>query len=350
MGPPPAIEVRGVSFTYPDGHRALHGLDLRVAAGERLAVLGPNGSGKTTLVLHLNGILRPDTGSVVVDGLPVDDDHLGEIRRRVGIVFQDPDDQLFMPTVRRDVAFGPANLGLTGAELEARVEQSLAAVGMTDAAARAPHHLSVGQRRRVALATVLAMDPTVVVFDEPSANLDPLARRELAELITTGGRTTLVVTHDLLYAAELCPRAVIVDEGRVVADGPTLELLADHALLAAHRLELPRYSSLGRGGRSADPGELLAEGQVDHPGPADAGAGHHQARVLGDDLTDHRRRGRDRVGAEHLEGTVGVGAGEHRHEAALVGDLERVQPEEPAGGTDHVGHRHIPLGDHDAQP
>jgi cobalt transport protein ATP-binding subunit len=268
----PAVALRGVRFTYPDGHPALRGVDLRVDPGERVAVLGPNGSGKSTLVLHLNGILRPDAGTVTVDGLPVDEPHLAEVRRRVGIVFQDPDDQLFMPTVGRDVAFGPANLGLRGTELEARVAAALDAVGMGDVADRAPHHLSLGQRRRVALATVLAMDPTVVVFDEPSADLDPRARRELAGLIAGSGRTTLVVTHDLLYAAELCPRAVILDDGVIVADGPTLELLADADLLAAHRLELPRFAALGPDVPPSPPG------RSDPGAPGNAAGAHRGAR------------------------------------------------------------------------
>lgn len=240
----PAIRLDGVSFEYPDGDLALNGINLTVAAGERVAILGPNGSGKTTLVLHLNGILRPTSGSIEIDGLALDDTNVAEIRRRVGIVFQDPDDQLFMPTVRQDVAFGPANLGLTGQALEDRTEQALANVGMRASAERAPHHLSFGQRRRVALATVLSMDPTLLVFDEPSANLDPFARRELADIVTSLGHTTLVVTHDLLYAAELCGRSVIIDNGTIMADAPTFDVLADTALLAAHRLELPRSAKL----------------------------------------------------------------------------------------------------------
>ncbi|MGB3438952.1 MAG: ATP-binding cassette domain-containing protein [Actinophytocola sp.] len=235
----PALLVKGLAFAYPDGHQALYGINLRVEQGERVAVLGPNGAGKTTLVLHLNGVHTAGAGTIEVAGLPVEKANLHEIRRRVGIVFQDPDDQLFMQTVGEDVAFGPANFGLRGAELDARVRQALDAVGMTEHLDRSPLHLSGGQRRRVALATVLACDPEILVLDEPSANLEPVARRELAEVLLSLGRTTLMVTHDLPYALQLCPRSVLVDDGVVVADGPTRELLADTELLAAHRLELP---------------------------------------------------------------------------------------------------------------
>ena len=239
MTPVPALEVDGVSFAYPDGHQALYGVSLTIQRGERVALLGPNGAGKTTLVLQCNGVLLPGAGRITVAGLPVVTEHLREIRRRVGIVFQDPDDQLFMPTVAEDVAFGPANLGLRGPELETRVKGALAAVGMEGQADRPPHHLSFGQRRRVAVATVLAMEPEVLVLDEPSSNLDPASRRELAEIVTGLDITILMVTHDLPYALQLCPRALIMNGGTITADGPTAGLLADAELLAANRLELP---------------------------------------------------------------------------------------------------------------
>ena len=233
------LEVRDLAFAYPDGRQVLYGVDLVVTLGERVAILGPNGAGKTTLVLHLNGTLSGGAGTVTVDGVTVAKSTLREIRRRVGIVFQDPDDQLFMPTVRDDVAFGPANVGYRGEDLQRRVDTALAAVGMVEHAERPPHHLSFGQRRRVAASTVLSMDPTVLVLDEPSSNLDPMARREFADIVLSLGLTTVIVTHDLLYALQLCPRSVIMNEGRIVADGPTAKILADADLLAAHRLELP---------------------------------------------------------------------------------------------------------------
>jgi cobalt/nickel transport system ATP-binding protein len=236
---PPALEVAGLAFAYPDGSEALTGIDLRVAAGERVAVLGPNGAGKTTLALHLNGIHRAARGRVTVAGTTLENRTLPELRRRVGLVFQDPDDQLFMPTVREDVGFGPANLGLRGEELRERVAQALAAVGCAELADRAPHHLSGGERRRVAIATVLAMEPDLLVLDEPTSNLDPASRRELVAVLRSLPVTQLVVTHDLPLVLELCPRTVIIDGGRVVADGVTGALLSDTGLLAAHRLELP---------------------------------------------------------------------------------------------------------------
>lgn len=235
----PSLEVSRLAYAYPDGTQALFGVDFQIGRGERVALLGPNGAGKTTLVMHLNGILTAGHGTVTVAGLPVAKDSLKEIRRRVGLVFQDPDDQLFMPTVREDVAFGPANLGIGGEELERRVKGALERVGMLETIDRPPHHLSFGQRRRVAVATVLAMEPEILVLDEPSSNLDPASRRELADVLRSLDVTVLMVTHDLPYALELCDRALILSDGTIAADGPTGEILSDAGLLAAHRLELP---------------------------------------------------------------------------------------------------------------
>lgn len=235
----PVIEIRGLEFTYPDGTRALDGIDLHIHRGERVALLGPNGAGKTTLILHMNGIHRAQKGTIEVSGLRVDQDNLLEIRRRVGLVFQDPDDQLFMPTVREDVEFGPRNLGLDGEELDRRVDAALAAIEVADLADRSPSHLSYGQKRRVSIAGVMAMGPEILVLDEPTSNLDPASRQDLTTLLLGLEVTQLIVTHDLLYALEICPRSVIIDEGRIVADGPTEDLLRDADLLAAHRLALP---------------------------------------------------------------------------------------------------------------
>ena len=231
-----AIEARGLRYRYPNGVVGLDGVDLRVAHGERVAVLGPNGAGKTTLMLHLNGLLAGE-GELTVAGIDARRGDVRALRAAVGLVFQDPDDQLFMPTVREDVAFGPLNLG--AADVAALVDAALATVRMEHAADRAPHQLSLGQRRRVAIATVLAMDPSLLVLDEPSASLDPRSRRELLEMLGRLGQTMLVVTHDLLFAAELCDRAVILSAGRIVADGNCLDILRDADLLAAHDLELP---------------------------------------------------------------------------------------------------------------
>ena len=236
---PPVISVSGLSYRYPDGTDALDRIDLHIHAGERVALLGPNSAGKTTLVLHLNGILLPQSGSVSVSGIEIAKDTVMEARRRVGIVFQDPDDQLFMPTVRDDVAFGPQNLGLSDDEVASRVAASLDAVEIAELADRSPSHLSFGQKRRAAIAGVLAMEPDIVVLDEPTANLDPAARTELTDALDGLDVTQLIVTHDLLYALELCERSIIIDDGALVADGPTGDLLRDTGLLGAHRLSLP---------------------------------------------------------------------------------------------------------------
>jgi cobalt/nickel transport system ATP-binding protein len=245
-----AIEVKGIRFRYPDGRLALDGVDLMVSPGERVAILGPNGAGKTTLALHLNGVYRADEGTISIGGLVLDDETIGEIRHRVGLVFQDPNDQLFMPTVAEDVAFGPANLGLEGAELETRVATTLDRVGAGDLAARVPHHLSGGEKRLAAIATVLAMEPEAIVLDEPGAGLDPAGRRELIHTLRDLDVTLVVITHDLPLALELCSRSVIMEAGRVVADRATRDLMGDPDLLAAHRLETPYGFQLVDGGAS----------------------------------------------------------------------------------------------------
>jgi cobalt/nickel transport system ATP-binding protein len=242
-----SLEISGLAYAYPDGNQALYGVNLSINQGERVALLGPNGAGKTTLVLHLNGIIPTMQGHVRVAGELVDSknaESIKSIRHKVGIVFQDPDDQLFMPTVGQDVAFGPYNAGLRGIELEKAVKEALELVGMSEFVDRPPHHLSFGQRRRVAVATVLAMKPEILVMDEPSSNLDPAARRELAEIITSLDVTLLMVTHDLPFAYELCQRAVILSAGVVAADDEISSVLANKQLLNAHRLELPKGFNL----------------------------------------------------------------------------------------------------------
>jgi cobalt transport protein ATP-binding subunit len=238
-GPVPAVELEHVHFRYPDGFEALKGITLRVAPGERVALVGPNGAGKSTLLLHLNGTHAASHGVVRIDGTPVDRRTLRVIRARVGLVFQDPDDQLFSPTVFDDVAFGPLHAGHTDDEIHERVERALASVGMTGFERRVPHRMSLGQRKRVALATVLSMDPSVLVFDEPSAGLDPRGRRELIRLLGSLDQTLLVSTHDMRLVAEVFPRTIVMDDGVVVADGSTASILADEALLEAHGLERP---------------------------------------------------------------------------------------------------------------
>lgn len=233
------IELDCVRYAYPDGTVALDGIDLTVAEGETVALLGPNGAGKSTLLLQLNGILRASSGVVTVEGAVLDDETVRSARSRIGMVFQDPDDQLFMTTLYDDVAFGPLNMGLAREEVDARVHQALHAVGLAQEASRPGQHLSFGQRKRAALATVLAMRPAVLVLDEPTSNLDPRARREMIALLEGISATKIVATHHMDMALRLCGRAVIVDGGRVVADGPAAKIMADADLLEAHGLEVP---------------------------------------------------------------------------------------------------------------
>lgn len=235
----PTLLIQDLEFAYPDGQVALRGISLRIERGEKVALVGPNGAGKSTLMLHLNGILGSSQSEIQITGLPVTRQNLPLIRAKVGLVFQNPDDQLFSPTVFDDVAFGPLHMGFPEVEVRQRVRQALAQVGMSDYEQRLSHHLSIGQKKRVSIATVLAMDPEILVLDEPSAGLDPRGRRALINLLRTLPLTMLVSTHDMALVKELFPRMIIMDEGRIVADGPTADLMQDVALLEAHGLEQP---------------------------------------------------------------------------------------------------------------
>jgi cobalt/nickel transport system ATP-binding protein len=263
----PAIRISGLEYRYPDGKEALRGVELTVHRGESVAVVGPNGAGKSTLLLHLNGLLpgkargtdghghlvdwqaksrRGQEPNIWIDGLEVNVRNAPEVRRRVGLVFQDPDDQLFCNTVIEDVAFGPLNLGKTTAEARRIALDCLERVELREQAGRPPHHLSFGERKRACLAGVLACDPSVLVLDEPSANLDPRGRRRLIQLIQGLPCTKLIATHDLEMVLELCPRAILLGAGRVVADGPSRDVLGDIDMIEAHGLEQPlslRYGS-----------------------------------------------------------------------------------------------------------
>ena len=236
-----ALEVRDLRFAYPDGREALRGVSFRLGAGEKVAILGPNGAGKSTLLLHLNGLLH-GLGEVSVMGERVVEDDkkvLARVRSLVGVVFQDPDDQLFSPTVYDDVAFGPVYMGLPQQEIDERVELALGQVGLEGYGTRMPFHLSGGEKKRAAIATVLSMQPSVLVLDEPSAGLDPRARRGLISLLDELEQTILITTHDMHMVKEVFPRSIIMDGGVVVADAPTAEILADQELLETHGLELP---------------------------------------------------------------------------------------------------------------
>lgn len=242
-----AIEVRNLHFHYPSSIGALHDVDFAVADGECVAVIGPNGAGKSTLLLHLNGILpelyprsvKDDADGVFVFGQRIASQNLAEIRRQVGLLFQDADDQLFCPTVFEDVAFGPQQFGLSGEQVHDRVARCLAQVGLSGFEQRPPHKLSGGEKRRVCLAGVLACDPKVLVLDEPTSGLDPRGRRELIALLRQISATRIIATHDLELVVELCSRVIVLDGGTVVAHGPTIELLSDEGLMLRHGLEKP---------------------------------------------------------------------------------------------------------------
>ncbi len=230
-----AVEIENLSFFYPDGQQGLKNINLVVNTGENVAVMGPNGAGKSTLLLHLNGILRGNS-VVKVFGLPVEGKNLKEIRRKVGLVFQDPEDQLFSPTVFDDVAFGPLNMGYSESEVKERVAGALGSVGMGGYEQRSPHHLSIGEKKKIAIATVLSLTPELLVLDEPTSNLDPRSKWSLIKLLKRLPMTKIVASHDLELVRALCQRAIVLDKGEIVADDSTEKILNNISLLRAHGL------------------------------------------------------------------------------------------------------------------
>ncbi|HNT98812.1 MAG TPA: ABC transporter ATP-binding protein [Elusimicrobiales bacterium] len=233
------VEAQGLRYSYPDGTPALEDVSLRVEHGEAVALVGENGAGKSTLLRHFTGCLFPAAGTLRIGGLPVDKEHLAEIRRAVGMVFQNPDDQLFMPTVFEDAAFGLLNLGVAGAQLEGKVMGALETVGAAHLRSRPPYRLSQGEKRAVSIAGVLVMQPDILVMDEPTSNLDPRSRRRLIELLRTFKHTRIIATHDLDFALEVCGRTIVIHKGRVTADGPTREVFGDEKILRLSNLEQP---------------------------------------------------------------------------------------------------------------
>ena len=233
------LKINNLSYAYPDGHKALKGIDFSINQGESIAILGPNGAGKTTLILHLNGILGELKGEIEVDGLEYSTENIGKIRKTVGVVFQDPDDQLFMPTVIEDVMFGPKNFGYSNEESKTNALEALKMVGMENFQDRAPHHLSFGQKRKVAIATVLASKPKLLVLDEPASNLDPASRRDLIDILIKLDISIILVTHDLPMALEICERSLVLNEGVIKEDSLTKDILQNSQLMKENRLELP---------------------------------------------------------------------------------------------------------------
>ena len=238
----PAIEICDLHYRYADGTEALRGVSFSVAPGECVGLIGPNGAGKSTLLMHLNGLLpeKPDGGgAVLIQGTPLTAENALEVRRQVGFLFQDPNDQLFCPTVFEDVAFGPEQFGLDEKEIRSRVARALAQVGLEGFESRSPHHLSGGEKRRVCLAGVLACEPSLLVLDEPTSNLDPAGRRVLKHLLRDIPITKIVATHDLEFVAELCSRVILLSKGLVVAEGPTVDIMSDEPLMLRYDLETP---------------------------------------------------------------------------------------------------------------
>jgi len=241
----PAVRMESLSFTYPDGVRALSDINLMIGRGETVGIIGPNGAGKSTLLLHLNGILRGE-GEVFILGMEVNQANMRKIRQSVGLVFQEPEDQLFSPTVYEDVAFGPLNMKCPATEVNLRVKKALALVGMAGYESRSSHHLSEGEKKKVSLATVLALDPDIIALDEPTSNLDPCSRDEFVEQLKRLTATRIIATHDLELVAELCERAILLNGGKIVSDGPAKTILLDRGLMEGNRLKAPLSLRMSR--------------------------------------------------------------------------------------------------------
>ena len=225
------IEVKNLDFVYPDGTRALKDINLIVPSGQSIGIIGPNGAGKSTFLLHLSGILQGKTGQIVIDGVNIDSKNLKTIRQKIGFVFQNPDDQLFMPTVAEDIAFGPLNLSISKGEIPELVKKALASVKLNGFEGRSSHHLSAGEKKRVALAAVLVMNPKILIFDEPSANLDPRTRRDFIKLIKNITATKIIASHDLAMIEEITDQTIIIYQGKKAAEGLTKTIINDHSLL-----------------------------------------------------------------------------------------------------------------------
>jgi cobalt/nickel transport system ATP-binding protein len=230
------ISIKELVFKYPDGHLALDGINLSVSAGESVGIIGSNGAGKSTLLLHLNGTLRPTTGTISISSLPVDDRNIRAIRRKVGMVFQDPDDQLFMPTVSEDIAFGLLNLGLPENEVKEKTDAILNRFGMSAYADKMPHHMSLGEKKKIALAGILVLEPEIIVFDEPTANLDLHSRKDFIEILKGLKQTRIIASHNLEMIARVTQRVIVINKGKIIADGPAKDIVSDTALLETNGL------------------------------------------------------------------------------------------------------------------
>lgn len=334
------VEADNLHFSYPDGHKVLKGISFKINKGEKVALIGPNGAGKSTLMSHLNGVQLASSGRIVIDGIPVNKSNLKEIRRKIGIVFQDPDDQLFCPTVYDDVAFGPLNLGLPEHEITSRVQEALSVVGLEGFEQRSSFHLSFGERKRLALATVLSYQPEILVFDEPSTNMDPMNRRNLINWLKSTDKTLLLCTHDLDIALEVCGRCLMLTDGRIESDGLTHEILYDRALLEKNKLEMPlalmTHELLH---------DILAEQDMDEEHRSIIGKFLHAHRhAHGSDAHIHVHLHAHEHGHQHLHERVDEShfheEDEHSHEPHTHGDGHEHHSHDH---DNHHGHTH----DHD---